>query len=179
MRTCAHCGININGKRAGARYCSTSCRVMGNRAPKLPNVMTGSARWVTWEPVERREGTGKRPTRVDGRPASVTDPTTWATYEEVAQCARKGWVLGNGVGCIDLDHCLNEAGIPAGWARAVLEEHRAEAVWVEISPSGRGLHVFVPMGAGPGRVIRDGRNIEVYPPGSGRFVCVTGRCFRF
>ncbi len=174
MRTCAHCGINIEGKRANARYCSTSCRVMGNRRPPLPQAMTRQDRWVLWKPFKRRGTWSKLPIQLDGAPASSTDPGTWVAFAQVRGELRKGFVLGGGIGCIDLDECITD-GVIAPWAQKVIAEHVASAVWIEVSPSGNGVHIFTPMGPGSGRVIRDGeRKIEIYPPDSGRFICVTG-----
>lgn len=80
---------------------------------------------------------------------------------------------GDGVVCLDLDGCL-EGGVVADWARPVLA--RLPATYVEVSPSGTGLHVF-----GLGRVDR-GRHFRVGPGrvevyGWGRFICVTGLRF--
>ncbi|WP_341741315.1 DNA primase [Trueperella pyogenes] len=173
MRTCGTCGMSIEGRRANARYCSTSCRVIGNRKPKLPQVMTESDRWVAWKPFRRRNGWSKMPIQVDGSPASSTDPTTWTSFKALSGWDRRGWVLGDGIGCIDLDDCIHDGRLD-DWAREIVAEHEHEAVWIEFSPSGKGVHIFMPMEKGRGRVIRDGRNIEVYPPESGRFICVTG-----
>lgn len=177
MRTCRHCEISIEGKRANAVYCSKSCRVMATRARKraaaLPVEMTGVSRWVAWKPFRRKTGWSKMPIQIDGRAASSTDPATWTDYASVKGMKRKGFVVGNGIGCIDLDGCIVD-GVVADWALAVIDEYRSRAVLVEVSPSGTGVHIFTPMEPGKGRVIRDGRNIEVYPPDSGRFICVTG-----
>lgn len=147
---------------------------MGNRAAKrLPEAMREADRWVTWAPVPRNGRVTKVPQQVDGRAASTRDPGTWAAFADVAHLERRGWVLGNGVGCIDLDDCRTLDGL-ADWAQAVLDEVADRALLVEVSPSGRGVHIFLPMSEGPGRVIRDGRKIEIYPPDSGRYICVTG-----
>ena len=116
------------------------------------------------------------PIQTNGSPASSTNPRTWTSFDAVKDFPRRGWVLGEGIGCIDLDGCIADGRL-AGWARDVIRAHEVEAVWVEVSPSGTGVHVFLPMEPGRGRVIRDGRNIEVYPPDSGRFICVTGEKF--
>ena len=51
---------------------------------------------------------GKRPVMIDGRPASSTDPKTWGTFAEVQRGAGDGFgvMLGDGLACYDLDHCL-------------------------------------------------------------------------
>lgn len=144
------------------------------KATLIPAVMREADRWVSWKPVKRGERWTKMPVRVDGRAASTRDPGTWAAFADVAHLERRGWVLGNGIGCIDLDDCITLDGL-ADWAQAVLDEVADRALLVEVSPSGRGVHIFLPMEPGKGTVIRDGRNIEVYPPDSGRYICVTGK----
>lgn len=131
-------------------------------------------RWVTWKPVRRGQTVAKTPMTTDSRMASVADPGTWAPYEHVAHLERKGFVLGDGIGCIDLDHCI-EGGQIAGWAADIIEEYKQSAYLVEVSPSGTGIHIFTHLPDGPDQKIRDGRNIEVYPPCSRRYICVSGK----
>ena len=100
--------------------------------------MTSRARWV-------RHDARKRPLTASGGPASVTDSSTWSTYAEAARSPHGtglGIVLGDGLGCIDLDHCI-EGGVLAPWAAEVLDEWRDRAVFIEVSMSGTGLHLFV------------------------------------
>ena len=130
--------------------------------------MTARARWV-------RHDAHKRPLTVAGGSASVSDPSTWSTYPEAARSRHGtglGIVLGDGLGCIDLDHCF-VGGKLAAWAQAIVDEHRNDAVLVEKSMSGAGVHLFVPMAEGKGRRIRDGEvNVEIYS--RDRYIAVTG-----
>ena len=115
------------------------------------------------------------PVQVNGVCASSTDARTWTDFASVAGSPRRGWVLGCGIGCIDLDHCIADGRL-APWAARIVDEYRSRAVLIEVSPSGSGVHIFLPMTGGRGRVVRDGDVcVEVYPPDSGRFICVTGR----
>ena len=113
------------------------------------------------------------PLTIFGTAASVTDPRTWATYEKArAASDRVGIVLGDGLGCIDLDHCVTD-GVVAPWARGVIAQHRDGAHLIELSPSGTGVHIFLPMDEAPGRKIRDGEvQMEIYS--RARFMTVTG-----
>lgn len=116
------------------------------------------------------------PVQVNGMPASSVDRRTWASYEDVRAASadgRLGFVLGVGVGCIDLDHCLVD-GVVASWAQAVLDATRG--TYVEVSPSGDGLHVWGMLPERPGRVVRDGRCIESYSVA--RYMTVTGKRWR-
>lgn len=177
MRTCDYCGVSIEGKRANARFCSSGHRVYGLRQSRaLPAEMRGVDRWVRWARVPRGERVTKVPLQTTGAYASTRRPETWASYDTVAASTvghGVGFVLGAGIGCIDLDHCLT-GGKVQDWARETISEYRDRALLIEVSPSGHGIHIFLPMEQGAGRVIRDGRNIEIYPPDSGRYMTVTG-----
>lgn len=153
---------------------------MGNRKRKsdpIPQAMRESARWVSWRPVKRGDRVAKVPVQINGAVASSTDPSTWTRYGSVAFLARRGWVLGDGIGCIDLDKCLF-GGVLEPWAREIVDKYRERAILIEVSPSGEGVHIFAPMERGAGRKIRDGRNIEIYPPDSGRYMCITGKALQ-
>ena len=174
--TCEHCGGPLPAlSRADARYCSGRCRTAACRArrraaaERVPVDLRRADRWV------RRSST-KVPLTSDGRAASSTDPATWCSYRSAARSdvgAGLGFVLdrGDDIVCVDLDHCLDGAGRPLPWAAEILA--RTPATWVEVSPSGRGLHIW-------GRArFRGGRrrgHVEVY--GDGRYIAVTGRAHR-
>ncbi|MYT23493.1 DNA primase [Streptomyces sp. SID7760] len=172
-RPCAHCRGQLPlTARTHARYCSSRCRVAAHRARRtVPAELTGRPRWV-------RHSARKVPLTVGGAVASSTDPATWSRHRDAASStvgAGLGFVLdGDGVVCLDLDHCLDADGVLAGWAQPILEA--AAGTWVEISRSGDGLHVWgygtLPHGrripVGPG-------SVELY--GDGRFIAVTGRTF--
>ena len=54
-----------------------------------------------------------------------------------------------------------------------------EALLIEVSQSGRGLHIFLPMGPGRGTKERaGGRRVETYPPDSGRYIARLGALHR-
>lgn len=167
---CEHCrGPLPLLARADARHCSTRCRVAAHRAAKRPPAeLTASRRWV-------RHSTRKVPLTVAGAAASSTDPATWATYAEARRSrvgAGLGCVLtGDGIVCLDLDHCLDARGRPNALARSVLA--RVPDAYVEISPSGDGLHVWGTAPEQPGRM-RDG--IEAYSVG--RYITITGNIYR-
>lgn len=172
MTSCEKCAtrIPIAGRGRVRRYCSTRCRVAAHRARHaLPTELTSRPRWV-------RHTATKVPLAVDGRAASSTDPRTWTDYATARRSrhgAGLGFVLdGDGVVCIDLDHCLNGDGTVAAWARAILD--RCPPTYIEISPSGDGLHIW---GTG---TVRHGRRLtltggtaEIY--GTGRYITITGR----
>lgn len=166
-------------KRAGTRFCSTRCRVAAHRARRrqqerpscpLPAAMVEARRWVNHDaakvPLDPRTG----------RRASVSDPATWGTYQQAtARNDRLGYVLGEGIGCIDLDHCLDEQGRPTQAAADLVEFYAGS--YIEVSPSGRGLHIWgtAPERSGFRRTWK-GQAVEFYS--RGRYITITGRVFR-
>lgn len=172
MSSVCFCGVKLpvpEGRSRPRKYCSPKCRqkAFRERNRPLPAAMTSRTRWV-------RHDDEKRPLTLFGSAASVSDPRTWTTYAKASASTvgvGVGIVLGDGLGCIDLDGCIVD-GVVAPWAQAIVDEHRAEAALVERSMSGRGLHIFLAMDEGPGSRIRDGRNIETYS--RGRYIAVTG-----
>ena len=122
----------------------------------------------------------KVPYRVDGSGrASTTDARTWSSYADAAASSfgdGLGVVLtGDGLAVLDLDDCLIN-GRPSEAAQNVLDTF--PGAWVEISPSGCGLHVWGTAPAGPGRRLRlrSGLKAEFYT--QGRYMAVTGRTYR-
>jgi len=126
-------------------------------------------RWVNHvnkRPIDPKTGTW----------ASVTDPTTWGTWTDAHERQLGlGFVLGDGIGCIDLDHCLDENGAPSVAAAEMLDFY--EGSYVEISPSGRGLHIWgtAPERNGFKRTWK-GQTVEFYS--MRRYITVTGQVFR-
>lgn len=154
-------------------------RANGNEKPALtpiniPRELKVLPQWVGWD-------SNKRPINPATRwPASVSNSTTWASYEQALSCVHPkslcrgiGFVL-NGtpyVG-IDLDKCRDvETGTITQWANKIIDQLDSYA---EISPSGSGIHIFV-----RGKLSCDGRiykrrgiKIEMYQ--KGRYLTVTG-----
>lgn len=153
---------------ADARYCSGRCRVAAfrERRRQIPAAMRSARRWV-------RYSDRKVPLQADGRAASSTDPATWTTIGRVSSAstgAGIGFVLnGDGIVCVDLDHCV-EDGVVADWAQALVD--RCQGTFMEISPSGTGLHIWGRGHVDKGRRRRiDGHAVEVY--GTGRYLTVS------
>lgn len=156
--------------RADAKFCSAKCRVYFSRKPNLPVEMTSKRRWV-------RRDANKVPLTGSGRYASSTNSRTWASYEHAAKSTvgvGLGFVLGDGIGCWDFDHCITDGKL-AEWAREAIEAIPERVIFAEVSQSGEGVHVFVEAQEAKGRVIRDGRNIEFYS--AGRYIAITGESF--
>lgn len=141
---------------------------MAAHRSQLPLELRSRDRWV-------RRLDSKIPVQCDGHPASSTNAATWTDFDTASSSrigAGLGFVLdGDGVVCVDLDHCLYGRGRVQPWAADLLAS--MPKTYVEVSPSGDGLHVwgFGVVGAG-----RRTLGIEVY--GRGRYLTVTGRRWR-
>ncbi len=141
-----------------------------------PEELEPRPQWVTWRAEATPEG---RPVKPPYRPsdparrADVGDPATWGTYERALEASpegRVGFVLtpGDPYAVADLDGCRDPGtGELEAWAREVVELLDS---YTEISPSGKGLHVWV-RGELPGDRRRSGK-LELYD--RARYVTVTG-----
>lgn len=152
---------------------------MFEKLANVPHEMTACPQWIVW----RYEDTdGKKPTKVpysprSGKLASVTDPQTWATYEEVRACLETGWYAGAGFVLTDGDPY---AFIDLDDSEGDHETHQKQLAvvgettsYAERSPSGKGLHIIVKGTVPSGR--RRGK-IEVYS--SLRYMTMTGDVYR-
>lgn len=199
LRTTRYAACPIDGspvdqapERRGlaAVYCSSSCRqqaysnrrkamrnalvaeaeALTREAAEVPAELRRRARWVRWDLIRNK----KLPLRADrNRAASSTDPRTWSTYDaaKASTVGRGlGFVLGDGIGCIDLDHCIAEDGTLSALAEETLRLN--PSAWVEKSQSGTGLHVWGLRAEAPGRRTKQ---IEVHSVG--RFIAL-GETFR-
>lgn len=145
----------------------------------IPHEMRIYPQWVVW----RYEDTdSKKPTKVPysaktGHLASVTDPNTWAGFDECVNAMSSGWYAGIGFvltendpySFIDLD---DTKGDQTALDRQIKIFNEFNS-YAERSPSGSGLHIIV-KGAIP-----SGRRrsfIEVYS--SLRYMTMTGDVYR-
>jgi primase-polymerase (primpol)-like protein len=161
--------------RIDAKFCSSACRLRAHRAQvrlPFPSELLECDRWI-------RRSVDKVPLQVSGRNASSTAPQTWSSYAAAAASgvgAGLGFVLnGDGVVCVDLDHCLGESSVVEDWAREIVGQ--IPGTFVEVSPSGDGLHVWGRSSfVGGRRFAVDGGMVEVYS--TARYLTMTGRKFR-
>lgn len=145
----------------------------------IPHEMRIYPQWIVW----RYEDTdSKKPTKVPysaktGHLASVTDPNTWAGFDECVNAMSSGWYAGIGFvltendpySFIDLD---DTKGDQTALDRQIKIFNEFNS-YAERSPSGSGLHIIV-KGAIP-----SGRRrsfIEVYS--SLRYMTMTGDIYR-
>ena len=142
-------------------------------ADAIPAEMREMPRWVCAGP------SSKRPMKpYDGGPASVSDPSTWGTFEQAAECVERGLYThvgfvfaDDGLVGIDIDGAIGEDGmLSADAARAVT----ACDSYSEISRSGKGVHI-VCRASLPFRGRNNGSGWEAYR--DARFFVMTGAAF--
>ena len=105
--------------------------------------------WLVWrhEVRERRRTKVPYDAKHPKRPASSTNPATWASFDSAVKSAQApdidgiGFALeGTGYVALDLDGCVNEHGEPHHAAIEIIDELDS---YTEVSPSGRGLRIIV------------------------------------
>jgi hypothetical protein len=117
------------------------------------DALAHEVRCVTWRNELRGRKSTKVPYAASGKRAKADDPSSWGT--RVAAETQAGKIVngqGGGIGIqlgdlgndvhlagIDLDSCLRERGVLAGWAAAILNIVQS---YTEVSPSGHGLKLF-------------------------------------
>lgn len=157
----------------------------------IPEEMRAYSQWVMWR---YEDNEGPKPTKVpysarNGRLASVTDPSTWATFDEVVETSKLanmysgiGFVLSDAdpFAFIDLDdpYELNELGQykhdkPDEVMQRQIKIFKEFDSFAERSPSGKGLHLIV-KGALPSGRRRS--SIEIYS--NMRYMTMTGDVYR-
>jgi hypothetical protein len=121
------------------------------KLPKALAPLMARAQWVVWRWTIVKGRWSKPPFQaLDPRKhASTADPNTWTDYTTALACVQAGhadgitFVLtaGDGLGVLDLDNCRDpQTAAIDMWAQLLLM--RSGATYVEISPSGKGLHVW-------------------------------------
>lgn len=103
--------------------------------------LAGERRWCWWCYETRAGSRTKVPYGARGRRAKSNDPSTWITFAEMptGPIGGPGIFLAAGLQGVDLDACLDAAGILEPWAVEIVTRLGS---YTEVSPSGRGLKVF-------------------------------------
>jgi hypothetical protein len=152
----------------------------------VPPELLAERRWVAWASVPQTDG--KPPKKIPygvhgGGAATLSNPSTWGSYQDAATMATLGdyagvgFVLGDGFAGVDLDDCMSDAGT-FSWGDDIVAAFGS--TYGEVSPSGTGVKLFMRgrkpigvreckrVGVGPGGV----GDVEVYD--SGRWFAFTG-----
>jgi len=149
----------------------------------LPIDLTALDQWVLWTRENRDGRPTKVPYQANGKRAESNNAETWAPHHVVLKAWQEvperyagiGFVFGPGdpFPGIDLDNCLDAHGEIKPWATPILD--RFANTYTEISPSGRGVKIFLRARLdtkGRAAKYEDGR-VEIYD--RRRFFTVTGR----
>lgn len=131
---------------------------MSNLIPSVPEMLYKNNRWIHWIYGEKDGKQTKIPVSPQGKWISTQESGYWLEYEAAKQISSQnklfvGWVLGNGIGGIDLDYALDADGNVREWAKPIIDKF-AGKTYCETSPSGRGVKLWV-----SGRFPRDGSRL--------------------
>ncbi len=155
------------------------------QADNVPEQLRNQPQWLCWNRENDKDGKPQKKPKSphDGITSSPTAPSTWGTYEEArAMALRKGF---SGVGislgdkassslmCVDLDHVLGEDGelLPQCADEFQWLNDIPKRTYVEVSPSGNGLHIWFSGKLAPG-VGNIHAAVELY--GYDRYMTFTG-----
>lgn len=148
-------------------------------ANTFPARLLDLPRWVCWRRVpdpKRPNKPRKVPMAADGNgKAACNRPATWGVFSQAAKtCTKRGYdglgfMLGDGILGIDIDHCLLD-GQPNELAIEIINR---VSTYTEISPSGTGLHLLAQGCLPDGNRGRRNGTLEIY--GEGRYFTVTGQ----
>ncbi len=113
----------------------------------VPQSLKDRNQWVLWKHVTRDGNQTKVPYTPQGKPAKTNDPTTWNSFSDCLRAVERfdgvGFVFTKDdpyVG-IDLDGCRDpQTGKIASWAQKIINLTDS---YVEVSPSGTGVKIFV------------------------------------
>lgn len=156
----------------------------------IPDALKQSASFCVWK-LEKRSG---RPTKVPYNPRTgnmvkTNEPDTFTDFKTAMKAyAIGGWNgigyrVSEGIGAIDIDHCIREDGSLNDVAASILGIF--STAYFERSPSGTGLRGFFKLSPDFAYdktvyyINNRKHGLEVYLPGTtNRFVTVTGDMFR-
>ena len=110
--------------------------------------------------------------------ASSTDSATWSNIDKALNCVNQyqfrgiGYMftLESGIVGIDIDNCINEQGNINAVAADIIA--RVPQTYIEVSPSGRGLHIFLKGTLPPNGNRNSKTGVEMYS--HSRYFTITG-----
>jgi len=147
---------------------------------KLIHELIQRDQFVNYVLEQKGDRVTKPPVGADGIKINAQDPATWRSFEEVLDVNDQiGFVLTDDDPFlfIDLDHVLKEGKL-CDWAEKLIAE--LPATYIEISPSGDGLHMLYKLNGTPDiktnkRNFDDGTVLEVYF--NKRYFTITGNVY--
>jgi putative DNA primase/helicase len=142
----------------------------------IPKSLISSGKFCLWKYIDDR----KIPFSVDGECAKSNDESTFSSYEDVmsklGDYTGIGVGLFNGLSAIDIDDCIDDAGVISDRAKDVISMINS---YTEISPSGHGVHILFwchkPFDSSTYYLKNSPVGIEIYIGGeTNRFMTLTG-----
>lgn len=146
-------------------------KTLQNNYSNIPKEMQEKNRWVCHKnkiPISPHSG----------QAASCSDVSTWSDFETAKIAVEEynldgiGFQLGDGIFGIDLDNCIDENGVISDEAKDIVETMNS---YTEISPSGRGLHIFAFGKIPDGARKNTKKGFEIYS--EGRYFTVTANIY--
>lgn len=141
----------------------------------IPFEMRHYPQWIVWKFEDVNNKKTKVPYNIKGYRASVTNPQSWNSFDEVTQAVNNGF---DGIGFvltendpyafIDLDHTEDQE----EFSKQQTIYTNFIDTYAELSPSGKGLHIIMKGRLPQGR--RRG-SVEIYS--SQRFMTMTGNVY--
>ena len=156
----------------GAAKHSSNCNIKtgakhsSNFTVSMPKSLKQFNQWLLWKLINGK----KIPLNTSFYP---TDPTKGFSYQEVTaaydsnHCSGLGFIAGNSVIAVDLDHCLIDGKLNT-FAESLVAEL---ATYTEISQSGTGLHLFFLDNAAP-ETGKKNNQLEIYT--TNHYIAMTG-----
>lgn len=134
----------------------------------IPKELKALRQWVVWRDDKHPRNA------ITLKAASVSDPSTWCSFEEARAAVVAGKAIGPGFVfteedeyvAIDLDKVINEGQIDVD-SQNIIDKLDS---YTEVSKSGKGIHIIV-RGTKPGTRCRKG-NVEIYD--KNRYFAITG-----
>ena len=151
--------------------------------PTFPHELTALKQWICWrlEPNLKSGKDTKTPyCPRSGKKASTTDPETWTDLSSALAAKNKyrytgvGFVFrkNGGIVGVDIDHCIDPASGELNQAAAEILA-MIPPTYVELSPSGTGLHIFLKGSMPEGGCKNTQTGVEMYA--HGRYFTMTGK----
>lgn len=141
----------------------------------IPSELKAETRWILWQARSKpnSDKLDKVPIDKQGYKVNANDSTHWLSLEqaqslyEQGKTSGVGFVLGDSYAGIDIDDCIDKSGNITPEAQDIITRLNS---YTEISPSGRGVKIFL-KGKKLGSKCRKD-NVEIYD--HGRFFTMTG-----
>ena len=147
--------------------------VLPNQLPAALHGFTAFNQWLTYKLVPLPNGKNRKiPIGRNGDAISPVDPSEWMSYEEAAATGKPlafSFSESDPFFFLDIDNALTDSGW-SSLATGLLA--RLAGAAVEVSSSGKGLHIFGIGSVPEHRNRRDADGLEFYT--RGRFVALTG-----